>query len=60
MLKRLARKLITLSVLCAALAVVSSGSTRPTHRGVFCLDAPIESGCYGLICCNDWGGCWCA
>lgn len=58
MLKRLTRKLIILSVL-AALAAVSAAPTRPT-KGVFCVDAPLESGCYGLICCNEWGGCWCA
>lgn len=60
MLKRLTRKLFVLFVLVAALAAVSSTPAAPTNRGgVFCLDAPLDSGCYGLICCNEWGGCYC-
>lgn len=63
MLKRLTRKLIILSVLCAALVPVSSAPARPTpaRGGVFCVDAPLESGCAPgtLLCCNDYGGCWC-
>ena len=57
---RLIRKLFTLAVLCAALAVVMSAPAPASAGGVFCVDAPLESGCFGLICCNEWGGCWCA
>lgn len=60
MRKRLIRKLFTLAVLCAALTIVSATPSSATNTGVFCVDAPLESGCWGLICCNEWGGCWCA
>jgi hypothetical protein len=59
MLKGLKRKLVVLSVLVAAFAAVSSAPTSHARGGVFCVDAPIESGCYGVVCCNQWGGCWC-
>jgi hypothetical protein len=58
--KRLTRKLATLFVLCAALMTVAAAPASSIKRGVFCVDAPLESGCYGWICCNEWGGCWCA
>jgi hypothetical protein len=57
---RLIRKLFTLAVLCAALTAVSLQPAPASAGGVFCFDAPIESGCFGWICCNEWGGCWCA
>jgi hypothetical protein len=57
---RLMRKLFTLVVLCAALTAVSATHASTTRGGVFCVDAPLESGCWGLYCCNEWGGCWCA
>lgn len=61
MQKRLIRKLAALFVLCAAFtAVVAAPASTIKKGGVFCDEAPIESGCYGLMCCNDWGGCWCA
>ena len=64
MLKRLTRKFLTLFVLVAALAAVSSTSARSTisRGGVFCVDAPMESECPPgtLLCCNDYGGCWCS
>ena len=63
MLKRLTRKFLILSLLCAALAGVTSAPARPTppKGGVFCDEAPIDSGCMPgtLLCCNDYGGCWC-
>ena len=59
MLKRLTRKIFILFVLVAALAVASSAPNAANAGGVFCVDAPLESGCFGWICCNEWGGCWC-
>lgn len=63
MLKRLTRKFLILSVLCAALVAVSSAAARntPARGGVFCVDAPMDSDCPPgtLLCCNDYGGCWC-
>ena len=60
MQRRVIRKLFTLVVLCAALTVLSITPASARKGGVFCVDAPIESGCWGLYCCNEWGGCWCA
>lgn len=64
MLKRLTRKFIILSVLVAALTAVPARPASPTtaRGGVFCVDAPIESECAPgtLLCCNDYGGCWCS
>lgn len=59
MLKGLKRKLVILSVLVAACAALSSAP--PAHAGgVFCLDDGIGAyGCFGVVCCNEWGGCWC-
>ncbi len=59
MLKKLTRKLFILFVLCAALTAVWFAPPS-SAGGVFCVEAPLESGCYGWICCNEWGGCWCA
>jgi hypothetical protein len=65
MLTRLSRKLLTLFVLVAALSAVTSVPARPTStsRGIFCVDAPLESGCSSTYwCCTEWGGggsCWC-
>jgi hypothetical protein len=59
MRKRLIRKLFTLVVLCTAFTAVSVAPAS-ARGGVFCVDAPLESGCWGLYCCNQWGGCWCA
>jgi hypothetical protein len=60
MLKGLKRKLVTLSLLVAAFAAVSAAPTAHAG-GVFCDEAPIDSGCTPgtLLCCNDYGGCWC-
>jgi len=56
--KRLVRALFVLFVLYAALA---SAPAQPARGGVFCVDAPMESDCPPgtLLCCNDYGGCWC-
>jgi hypothetical protein len=61
MLRGLKRKLVILSVLVAAFAAVSSAPTSHARGGVFCDEAPIDSGCTPgtLLCCNDYGGCWC-
>lgn len=61
MLKGLKRKLVILSVLAAALVAVSSAPAAHARGGVFCVDAPMESECSPgtLLCCNDYGGCWC-
>ena len=61
MLKRLTRKLITLSILCAALAAFSSASAASsTRRILICFDVP--EGCPGgqKYCCDrqtDTCGC---
>lgn len=61
MLKKLTRKLITLSVLCVALAAVSSTSaSSSTRRMLICFDMP--EGCPGgeKYCCDRQSGdCWC-
>jgi len=57
MLKRLTRKLITLSALVAILAVVSF---VPSGRQVFCFDGPITDDCAtGRYCCDLSGNCTC-
>jgi hypothetical protein len=58
--KGLKRKLVILSVLVAAFAAVWSASASHARGGVFCLDDGIAAvGCYAVVCCNEWGGCWC-
>jgi hypothetical protein len=53
MLKRLSLKLLTLVMLCGALATVSSVPASSTK--VFCMDAPIEMGCTsGTFCCVEY------
>lgn len=61
MLKRLTRKLLTLSVLVAALAAVSSSSASSTNSRRYCVDVPICYGdcCSGYWCCDRWGNCSC-
>jgi hypothetical protein len=60
MLKGLKRKLVILSVVVAAFAAVSSAPAAHARGGVFCLDDGIGAyGCFGVVCCNEWGGCWC-
>lgn len=62
MLKRLTRKLVILSMLCAALAVVSSTSAASsTRRMLICFDVP--DACVGgeKYCCDrqtDTCGCF--
>ena len=57
--KRLKRKILILFVLLVALTTVTSAPSKASRGGVFCDVAPLDSGCYGWICCNDYGGCWC-
>lgn len=61
MLKKLTRKLITLSVLCVALAVVSfTPASSSTRRMLICFDMP--EGCVGnqKYCCDRQSGdCYC-
>ena len=59
MLRRLTRKLFTLVVLCAALAIASSAPVARTN--VICMDAPVEWGCpSNYFCCREYTSeCWC-
>ena len=60
MLKRLTRKLVTLSVLCAALAAVSSAPASSANRRiVICYPAPVDFCESGYYCCHDDGSCKC-
>lgn len=60
MLKRVTIKLFTFFVLCAALTTVAFTPAASSNSQIFCLDAPIESGCQAYICCHDDGQyCWC-
>lgn len=65
MLKRLARKFLTLSVLCAALMVVASAPASatiggPSRGGPFCLRDPDFADCpSGIVCCTGFGDCSC-
>jgi hypothetical protein len=60
MLKRLTRKLVTLSVLCAALAAVSSAALSTNSRA-YCYEVPLcaYDCCSGYYCCDRWGNCYC-
>jgi hypothetical protein len=58
MLKRLTRKLLTLSMLVVALAAVSSTPASSASSRRFCYEAPIETGCV-YLCCDFTGNCWC-
>ena len=60
MLKRISRKLITLSVLVVTLAAVSFVPASSKNRQRFCFDGPItaECGC-GNYCCDLSGYCTC-
>lgn len=58
MLKQFSRKLITLSVLCVALAAVSfSPASSTTKRQLYCVDVPMctYDCCSGYWCCDRWG-----
>jgi len=63
MLKRLSRKLITLSVLVVALATISSAPASSSNNRGYCVEVPICSGdyscCSGYWCCDNWGNCSC-
>jgi hypothetical protein len=54
MLKRLTRKLVTLSVLCAALAAVPSTPAPSTTSGLVCERQVSENSCI-IYCCDRWG-----
>jgi hypothetical protein len=65
MLKKLALKLVTLSVLCATLMVVASAPAsaangKPSRGGPFCLRDPDSADCpSGIVCCTSFGDCAC-
>ena len=60
MLKRLARKLVALSVLVAALTAVSFTHASSTNRTRYCFEAPMEYGCNpNIVCCTSDGECQC-
>jgi hypothetical protein len=61
MLKRLTRKLITLSVLVVALGAVSFASAPSNNNRRYCVDVPIctDGCCSGYWCCDRWGNCTC-
>lgn len=60
MLKRLTLKLVTLFVLAITLTYVASAPAASAKGGVFCVDAPVETGCT-YWCCIDYSNtCWCA
>lgn len=60
MLKRLARKLLVLSVLIAALTAASSAPASSTNTRRFCYDGPITDDCpTGRYCCDLSGNCTC-
>jgi hypothetical protein len=57
MLKRLKRKLITLSALAVILAAVSFTPASSTNRILICFDAPITADCQtGVVCCDTLSG----
>jgi|SRR6185503_2525608 len=63
MLKRLTRKLITLSVLVFALATVSFTSASSTNQQLYCYYDIVTAECpTGWVCCDDTTArnCWCA
>ena len=63
MLKRLTRKLITLSVLVFTLAAVSFTPAASTKQYPYCFYDMVTAECpTGWICCDDTTGknCWCA
>jgi hypothetical protein len=62
MLKRLTRKLVTLSVLVAAITALSSTPGPSANGGPYCLREPVTAECpSGIWCCpSDLSGeCWC-
>jgi hypothetical protein len=61
MLKRLSRKLITLSVLVVALVTVSFAPVSSANNRGYCYEVPICSDgcCSGYVCCDRWGNCSC-
>jgi hypothetical protein len=62
MLKRLARKLLTLLVLCAALTAAAYAPASSAKGGPFCFREPDGTpDCpSGYWCCTGLGDCWCA
>ena len=54
MLKRLTRKLVTLSVLCIALAAVSSTPAPSTTSRQVCERQMSPDNCV-IYCCDRWG-----
>ena len=62
MLKRLTRKLITLTVLVFALAVMSFASAAATNQYLYCFYDLVTAECpTGWYCCDtSSNSCWCA
>jgi hypothetical protein len=59
MQKRLIRKLVTLFVLVAAVAAVSTTPASP-RRQYICWEMPLDGGCpNNLWCCDASGQCGC-
>ncbi len=62
---RLARRLSTLFVLCAALMIIAfapalSAYGGPSRGGPFCLRDPSFADCPSqIVCCTDMGDCTC-
>jgi hypothetical protein len=60
MLKRLTRRLITLSVVVIILAAVSFAPATSRNRQLFCFEGPITNECdCGYYCCDSYGNCNC-
>ena len=63
MLKRLTRKLITLSVLVVALSAVSLTPAKSTNQQLYCYYDIVTAECpSGWVCCDDFSArnCWCS
>ena len=63
MLKRLTRKLITLSVLVITLAAMSFPAASSTNQTLYCYYDIVTAECpSGWVCCDDFSGrnCWCS
>lgn len=63
MLKRLTRKLITLSALVVILAAVSLTPASSTNQQLYCYYDIVTAECpTGWVCCDDFTAknCWCA
>lgn len=60
MLKRLTRKLITLSALVVILSAVSFAPASTNNHQRFCFDGPLTEDCpTGRYCCDLSGNCTC-